>query len=49
MVDVTKRVVEIYREPGDDRYEQMEVVRSGASITLVAFPDVSVAVSTILP
>lgn len=49
VVDVTRRVVEVFREPRDDRYEQMEVVRSGASITLVAFPDVSVAVSTILP
>lgn len=49
IVDVTNRVVEVYRQPHEDGYQHMEVLSAGASITLVDFPDVAVAVSSILP
>jgi Uma2 family endonuclease len=49
IVDVSNRVIEVYREPRGDRYEHMTALRAGASISLVAFPDVALTVSSILP
>jgi len=49
VVDVTTRAIEVYRRPRGDRYEESTVLRAGASIALLAFPDVSVEVSAVVP
>ena len=49
VVDVTTRTIEVYRRPCGDRYEESSVFRAGVSIGLVAFPDVSVEVSAVVP
>jgi len=49
IVDVVNRVIEVHREPRGERYERVETHRAEASIALVAFPDVSVDVSAVLP
>lgn len=49
VVDVTARAIEVYRRPREGRYEESTVFRTGASITLVAFPDVCIEVAAVLP
>ncbi len=49
VVDVGARVVEVYRRPEGDRYAETSIARPGDAITLLAFPDVVVLVSAILP
>ena len=48
IVDVEARAIEVHREPVGDRYARVETLREGASITLVAFPDVTVPVTRVL-
>lgn len=48
LVDVALHTVEVYREPSGDRYARVETLRTGDRITLVAFPDVAIDVSSIL-
>lgn len=48
VVNVEDQVVEVHTEPGPDGYGQVTLRRPGEAIALVAFPDVSIAVSTIL-
>jgi len=48
IVNLVERVVEVYREPEGDRYASVQRFAPGASITLLAFPDVVVSVSSVL-
>ncbi len=49
LVDVVACTIEVRREPGLDGYGSVETVRRGTRIALAAFPDVTVAVSDVLP
>jgi Uma2 family endonuclease len=49
VLDVERRVLEVYRRPSGERYEEVTALRAGATVTLVAFPDVTIAVSDLLP
>jgi len=48
IVNLVERVVEVYREPAGDRYASVQRFLPGASITLLAFPDVAVSVSSVI-
>lgn len=48
LVDVAERTIEVHRSPTARRYERIDIVRAGASISLVAFPDVGVDVASVL-
>ena len=48
LVDVPRRVVEVRTSPEGGLYTGLRTARLGESITLVAFPDVSLPVSDIL-
>lgn len=48
VVNVEEAVVEVHTEPSHDGYARVTLRRPGDVITLVAFPDVSVDVATIL-
>lgn len=39
VVDLVHQVVEVYREPLEDRYGALQTYRRGEQITLLAFPD----------
>lgn len=51
IVNLRDDCVEVHRvpEPGSRRYSDRSVARRGESLTLVAFPDASVAVGDLLP
>lgn len=40
--------IEVYRQPRGDRYLDVSAVRRGGTVTPLAFPDVSLSVSTII-
>jgi Uma2 family endonuclease len=40
--------IEVHRDPSPEGYTSVQILRSGDSISLLAFPDVTVAVSDIL-
>lgn len=48
VVNVEDGVVEVHTDPTDEGYGQVALRRPGDAITLVAFPDVTIAVSKIL-
>jgi Uma2 family endonuclease len=48
LVDLVKRTLEIYRDPGRDGYQQVQRLRDGR-IAPLAFPDFEIAVESILP
>jgi len=48
VVDVAARSITVYRDPRDGRYAHVETPETTESITLVAFPDVSIRVATVL-
>lgn len=48
VVDVTARSITVYRDPREGRYAHVETPSAGESITLLAFPDVSVSVAAVL-
>lgn len=49
VVNLSERCVEVYTEPGPASYARTERYEAGQSIQLSAFPDVSIAVSAVLP
>jgi Uma2 family endonuclease len=49
IVDLAARVIEVHREPSGERYQRVETLRAGATVELVAFPDVRLDVSSFLP
>jgi len=49
LVDLTRDVVEVYRDPTRGRYLSVRVARQGELIAPEALPDRSVAVSDLLP
>lgn len=48
IVNLVDRHIEVYRDPSPDGYTSIEVKQRGDSIQLLAFPDVSIAVTNIL-
>ncbi len=48
IVDVAGGRVEVYRRPGERRYEQAERVERGGRVSPAVFPDVAIAVDEIL-
>jgi Uma2 family endonuclease len=48
IVDVRAGAIEVHREPSGDRYARVSTRARGQSISLAAFPDVSVDVSSIV-
>lgn len=48
IVDVVARRIEVYREPSDGTFLAKEVVERGESIAPLRFPDVMVAVSSVM-
>ena len=49
IVNLVDRCIEVHRSPRDGRYEQVTVHRGGDRLALVRFPDVTLAVSDVLP
>jgi Uma2 family endonuclease len=49
LVDLRGRTVEVHRGPGPAGYADVTRVAPGGSLTLLAFPDVTVQVDAILP
>lgn len=49
VVDLTARLVEVYRRPEDGRYTSMTTYRSGETVCLEQFPEVEVAVDEFMP
>ncbi len=47
LMDVQRKCVEVRTEPEDGAYRRVETFRWGDSLTVRAFPDVTVAVTTI--
>ena len=48
IINLVERVVEVYRKPQGERYASVQRFAPGASITLLAFPDVVVSVSDVI-
>jgi len=48
LVNLPRRSIEVHREPRDGRYHQVTVFRRGETITLLALPQISIAVDAIL-
>jgi Uma2 family endonuclease len=48
LVNLPRNSIEVHREPRDGRYQQVTVYRRGDMVSLLAFPDVTVAVDAIL-
>jgi Uma2 family endonuclease len=48
LVDLGASAVEVYRRPAGERYQDTRVVSTGKSITLHAFPDVTLTLADIL-
>jgi Uma2 family endonuclease len=49
LVDVTRNVLEVYREPARDGYRSIQRLRRGDLIAPLAFPDFEIDVASILP
>ena len=49
LVDVVARTIDVHRGPGPEGYATSTTFQAGSVIQLVAFPDVAVAVSAVLP
>jgi Uma2 family endonuclease len=49
VVNLTESCIEVYTEPTSSSYARVQRYERGQSITLSAFPDVSIAVSAVLP
>jgi Uma2 family endonuclease len=48
IVDVGRKMVEVYRSPSEDGYSSVEELRPGDRISVLELPDVKLAVSEIL-
>jgi len=49
IVNLCDDLIEVYRDPAGEEYRSQTIVRRGDSLTLLALPDVTIAVSDILP
>lgn len=49
LVDLTRNVLEVHRDPARDGYRKIQRLRSGDQIAPQAFPDFVIAVESILP
>lgn len=49
IVNLIEDTVEVYRDPADDSYRSHRLAKRGETVTLLALPDVSIAVNDILP
>lgn len=49
IVNLPDEVIEVYRDPAGKSYRSRRVARHGDSLTLLALPNVTIAVSDILP
>jgi Uma2 family endonuclease len=49
IVNHVDRVVEVHRDPHEGTWRQVSLHHPGESIAMLAFPDVTIAVSDILP
>ncbi|HYU32206.1 MAG TPA: Uma2 family endonuclease [Thermoanaerobaculia bacterium] len=49
LVDLTRNVLEVYRDPSREGYRSIQRLRRGDRIAPLAFPDFEIAVETILP
>jgi Uma2 family endonuclease len=49
VVDLQRRELVVHREPATDRYREVRTLAGGASIAVLAFPDVVIVVDDILP
>jgi Uma2 family endonuclease len=48
IVNLVDHVLEVYRRPGPDGYDERQVVRRGAEIVPLAFPDLRVEINAVL-
>lgn len=49
LVDLTRNVLEVHRDPAHDGYRKIQRLRSGDRIAPQAFPDFEITVESILP
>jgi Uma2 family endonuclease len=48
VVDVANRRLQVYRDPAIGNYKQRLIIQPGESVALLAFPDLSISVDSIL-
>lgn len=49
IVDVSTRAVEVYSDPANGRYRKLQTVDKDGSVTVTAFPDVTITVASLFP
>lgn len=49
LLNVGEQTIEDYREPGFDGFQSKQTLRAGQTLTLVAFPEISLEVADFLP
>lgn len=49
VVNVVDRVVEVFREPSGEHYQQMHTCKIGETITPLAFPDIALTIADLWP
>jgi Uma2 family endonuclease len=49
VIDVNSRQVYVFREPGDETYQQEIILKEDATFSLLAFPDVEVQIAQLFP
>ncbi|MGK7902932.1 MAG: hypothetical protein AB4352_16285 [Hormoscilla sp.] len=47
-LDINGQSIEVYREPTPDGYQNVRQLGRGASLSILGFPDVAIAVNEIL-
>jgi Uma2 family endonuclease len=47
ILKVQDRQLEVYRHPKDDRYTEKQLLQPSDTLTLLAFPDVPIALSEV--
>ena len=48
LVDINGQCVEVYREPTSDRYQNVQKFEQGKTLSILAFPDVTITVDEVL-
>lgn len=49
VVDVRERVIHVFRQPSGNTYQQKQILSEGDVLSLLAFPDINVAIDQMLP
>ncbi len=49
VIDVRERLVHVFRQPSGNIYQQKQVLCRGDTLSLLAFPDINVAIDQMLP